>query len=267
MSAVVTPAQHGMDYSSPLRFGHSECPPAVLRPRLVPTLLLALPIPVFVWLGLWQLDRAGQKRDLAATLESRAGLPALSVDAPIVDPGPLRWRRIEATGRYLAERQVLIEGRREGGKTGFHAVTPLELADSKALLLVNRGWIPADARGEPTVAQVPQGEVQVFGEAEIPSPPALVLHGGDDAARSWGGRWPYLTVGLFAATVEGPVQPIVMLLHPKAPGGFLRHWTKPVPNEWMHLGYAAQWLGFALIALILYVRLGFERVPKGDRES
>jgi len=32
----------------------------------------------------------------------------------------------------------------------------------------------------------------------------------------------------------------------------------------MHLGYAGQWFGFALIALILYLRLSFERVAQRD---
>ena len=55
------------------------------------------------------------------------------------------------------------------------------------------------------------------------------------------------------------VQPVMMLLDPAAPGGFVRHWTRPVPNVWMHQGYAGQWFGFALIALVLYLRLSLER--------
>ncbi|MFZ0789695.1 MAG: SURF1 family protein [Chromatiaceae bacterium] len=231
----------------------------------MPTLLLALPIPLFVALGLWQLDRADQKRLLAETLAARAELPVLRIDALVTDADALRYRRIEATGRLVAEDQFLIEGRREGGKTGFHVITPLKLADSDALLLVNRGWIPADSKGEPTAAPVPEGVLTLAGEADIPSPPALVLHGGDDAAKAWGGRWPYLTLDLFAATAELPVQPVVMLLNPEDPNGFVRHWTRPVPNVWMHQGYAAQWFGFALIALVLYLRLSVERAP--GRES
>jgi surfeit locus 1 family protein len=237
------------------------------RFRWVPTLLLALPIPLFLVLGFWQLDRAEQKRELAHTLEARAELPPTRVDALVTDADALRYARIEATGSYLADRQVLIEGRREGGKTGFHVITPLRLAGSGALLLVNRGWIPGQPNGEPTAAPVPEGVLVLAGEAEVPSPPALVLDGGGDAAKAWGARWPYLTVELFAATVDGPVQPVVMLLSPKDPSGFVRHWTKPVPNPGMHLGYAGQWFGFALIALVLYLRLSFERVPGQEIEA
>lgn len=261
-AAKVIPAQHRQDYSSRMRFGD-----LIFRFRWVPTLLLAAPIPLFVALGFWQLDRADQKRVLAETLAARAELPPLRVEALVADPDGLRYRPIEAVGRYVAERQVLIEGRREAGKTGFHVITPLRLNGSGALLLVNRGWIPAQPNGEPTPAPVPEGEHVLSGDAEVPSPPALALDGGGDAAKAWGVHWPYLTVALFAATVDEPVQPVVMLLNPEDPNGFVRHWTRPVPNVAMHQGYAVQWFGFALIALVLYLRLSFERVPRRGLEA
>jgi surfeit locus 1 family protein len=252
-------AQHQENYSSTVGIRGW-----VFRFRWVPTLLLALPIPLFVALGLWQLDRADQKRELARTLSERALQAPYRIQGMVLDPEALRYGPIEAEGTYVADGQFVVEGRREGGKTGFHVITPLRLADSGALLLVNRGWIPADAAGEPTPAPVPVGPVAPKGEAEIPSAPALVLHGGRDAARAWGGRWPYLTLDLFEATVEDPVQPVIMLLDPGAPDGFVRHWTRPVPNVWMHQGYAGQWFGFALIALVLYLRLSLERASSPE---
>jgi len=254
-------AQHREDYSSTVGIGD-----LVFRFRWVPTLLLALPIPLFVALGLWQLDRADQKRELAEMLAERGQRPAYRIAGMVEDAESLRYRRIEAEGSFVAAGQLLIEGRREGGRTGFHVITPLRMADSEALLLVNRGWIPADPAGQPTRAPVPEGTLLLKGEAEIPSPPALVLHGGPDAAQGWGGRWPYLTLELFAATVDAPVQPVLMLLDPEDPGGFVRHWTRPVPNVWMHQGYAAQWFGFALIALVLYLRLSCERPDRQEPE-
>jgi surfeit locus 1 family protein len=250
-------AQHREDYSSTVGIGDW-----VFRFRWMPTLLLALPIPLFVALGLWQLDRADQKRDLAAALAERAAQPTYRIQGLVADGEGLRYRRIEATGIFDAEGQFLVEGRREGGKIGFHVITPMRMADSGAQLLVNRGWIPADPRGEPTPAPVPEGSLTLYGQAEVPSPPALALHRGEDAAKEWGGRWPYLTLELFAATVDDPVQPLVMLLDPESPAGFVRHWTRPVPNVWMHQGYAAQWFAFALIALVLYLRLSFERTSR-----
>lgn len=259
-AAEATPAQHKQDYSRPGRLGR-----LVFRFRWVPTLMLALPIPLFIALGIWQLDRADQKRALAEQLAAREAMAPVSVISPIADPEALRYRRIVAEGSYLPKGQFLIEGRRDGGTAGFHVVTPFRLTDSGDLLLVDRGWIPADRKGDPVAAPVPEGSRVLRGEADIPSPPALVLYGGTDVAKTWGKRWPYLTLDLYAATVDQPVAPVVMRLSPENPDGFVRRWTRPAPNVAMHQGYAAQWFGFALIAFVLYLRLSFERA--GQRES
>ena len=261
-AADVTPAQHKQDYSRPRRLGDRA-----FRFRWGLTLLLVLPIPLFIALGIWQLDRADQKRELARQLAVREALAPIAIKGEIGDAEALRYRQIEAEGTYLPDGQFLIEGRRDGGTMGFHVVTPLRLAGSGNLLLVDRGWIPADSRGDPTPAPVPEGSRILHGEADIPSPPALVLHGGSDAAKAWGKRWPYLTLDLYAATVDQPVAPVVMRLSPKDPDGFVRRWTNPVPNVAMHQGYAAQWFGFALIALVLYLRLSLERVPQRKSEE
>jgi surfeit locus 1 family protein len=228
------------------------------RFRWVPALLLALPIPLFVALGVWQLERADQKRALAATLEARAALPPAVLDREPVDAGALEYRQIEARGRLEEGEQILIENRRQGGRTGFHVITPLRIEGSETRVLVNRGFIPATPKGEPTPAPVPAGPVTVHGEGYVPSAPAVVLAGPEEAA-VWGERWPYLTVALFASRVAYPVQPLVILQDPADPHGFERSWTREPPKEGMHIGYAIQWFAFALIALVLWLRLSLVR--------
>ena len=44
-----------------------------------------------------------------------------------------------------------------------------------------------------------------------------------------------------------------------ADGGFVRSWPREFPKEGMHIGYAVQWFGFAVIALIIYLRFSLER--------
>lgn len=255
-AATFAPAQHTQDYSSPMTFGDLQ-----FRFRWIPTLLLALPVPIFVVLGIWQLDRAEQKAELAETLKSRAQQAPVSLQDLIgyADADAIRYRAAQARGSYDTQRQFYIEGRRQGSNSGFHVITPLRLTGSKALLLVNRGWVRAMPDGSPSEAPIPTEDLAIFGEAEVPSPPALVLHGDNDAALGWGDRWPYLTVDLFAATTDAAVQPVVLLLDPQDAHGFVRKWKHPMPSPAMHQGYAIQWFGFAVIALVLYLRLSFER--------
>jgi surfeit locus 1 family protein len=232
------------------------------RPRWTPTLLLTLPIPLFIALGFWQIDRAEQKREQARILGERAEMPARKISARIIDPESLRFRKLEARGVFEADGQILIENRRHGSRTGFHVITPLRVEGSHLWVLVNRGWIPAGADGRPAAAPVTEGVVTVCGEAHLPSPPALALHGGADAAKGWGRRWPYLTTELYAAAFGHPVQPVVILQDPSDAGGFLRSWPRELPKADMHIGYAVQWFAFALIALVLWLRLGIVRRPR-----
>ncbi len=256
---LVQPSQ---EYSTQMKFGDLE-----FRFRWVPTLMLALPIPLFITLGFWQLERADQKREQARVLAARAEMPALELNEPISEPEALRFRKLKARGLFESDGQILIENRRQGNRNGFHVITPLRIADSDMRVLVNRGWIPAVSGGNPGSAPVPEGEVTVTGGSHIPSPPALVLHGGTDAAKDWGARWPYLTVDLYAAAKGHRVQPVVILQDPGNPDGFLRSWPREKPKEGMHIGYAIQWFAFALIALVLWLRLSLVSGPETGIEA
>ena len=55
------------------------------------------------------------------------------------------------------------------------------------------------------------------------------------------------------------MQPVVILQDPADPNGFLRSWPKEMPKEGMHIGYAIQWFAFAVISLMLWLRLSLVR--------
>lgn len=224
------------------------------RPRILPTTAVGLALPLLLGLGLWQLDRSAEKETLAAELEQMRGLPPMELTA-ITASGPIpAHRRLFAEGTFEPEGQIFLENRRQGGRIGFHVLTPLRLAGSDLRLMVNRGWIPA-AGTEPSPAPVPDGKVRVEGIGQLPHPPAIALGNPAD----WGQRWPYFTVEDYAARTGLPLVPVLLLQAPDNPHGFQRDWPEERPNPIMHLGYAVQWFAFALIAVIIYLRLSFVR--------
>lgn len=250
----MTTACLAQDYSCPMGKGEG-----VFRPRLGPFLLLFLPACVCVGLGFWQLDRAQQKRELARELSERAAAAPLELGDTLVDAEALRYRRLMVRGEFERDGQIFIENRHHAGKVGFHVVTPLRIAGSERRVLVNRGWVAT------MEAEVPKEPVTVHGVADVPSAPALVLHGSDMAARDWGQRWPYLTLPLYAAVSSHPLQSVIVLQDPEDANGFARYWPREFPKEGMHIGYAVQWFAFALIAFALFIRLSWVRA--GDREG
>ncbi|CAK0779365.1 SURF1-like protein [Gammaproteobacteria bacterium] len=220
------------------------------RLGIAPILFLLLPACACVALGFWQLDRAAQKRQLAAELVSRAQAAPLEIGDNLIEPTVIHYRKVSVRGRFEETGQIFIENRRYNDKVGFYAITPLHIIDSERRILVNRGWVATME-----AAFVPTELVTVNGVAEVPSPPALVLHGGDDAAKAWGKRWPYLMLPLYRAVASYPLQSIIILQDPQNPHGFVRNWPHELPSDVTHIGYAIQWFSFAVIALVLFVRL------------
>ena len=231
------------------------------RIQPVPTIVMVLLAPLFIALGFWQLDRADQKRTLAHNLEQRRKLPALvlSQDLPAADQ--LEYRPILATGRLLDDKTVLIENRKYQGKTGFHVITPLQLKDSNHIVLVNRGWISREQATEP--AGIPQsaGDLTVRGIANIPQPPALDLSLPADSDETLP-HWPFLTLEHYSAWSGLQVLPFMILQAPEDASGFVRQWPEPQANVGMHIGYAIQWFAFALILLLIWLRLSLQKTSE-----
>ena len=66
-------------------------------PGLWPTIVTLLVLPLFIYLGVWQLDRAEQKRELHDEFESRQDADAIDLNSKqtlrdIFDE--LRWRKV-----------------------------------------------------------------------------------------------------------------------------------------------------------------------------
>ena len=101
-------------------------------------------------LGRWQLSRAAQKTALQAAMDERqsraplqgAELAQALQSASQEATAPLLHRRAELRGQWLPEATVFLENRQMYGRPGFFVFTPLQLADSPRVVLVQRGWAP-----------------------------------------------------------------------------------------------------------------------------
>jgi len=226
------------------------------RPQLIPTLVLVLLLPLFLLLAAWQIDRAGQKRALAALLTEREALSPLQLDADRVDPQRLLHRSLQAEGRFVAKKSIWIENRKYLGRTGFHLLTPLRVEATGRYLLVNRGWLPASMADTPQQALTPTENVRVTGQVVIPSAPVIEL--------AWQPpvnglqSWPFVTLERYLAWSGLPLYPFILQQQDADPR-FIRIWESLPTNDAMHIGYALQWSAFALIVLLLWLRLSVSR--------
>lgn len=207
-------------------------------------------------LGFWQLDRAGQKLAIEATVDERARLPPIEqlsalAASPEVAQGQYH-RRLHLSGHWSIAHTVYLDNRQMRGRTGFFVVTPLLLADGSALL-VQRGWLPRDFQDRSRVANVPSptGEVQVIGRI---APPPTRLY--EFAASESGRIRQNIDLDAFARETGLRLRPVSLLLA-ELPGsgddGLLRDWPAPSAGVDKNRGYAAQWFAMSALIVILYV--------------
>ena len=211
-------------------------------------MLVAVLLPAFISLGMWQWRKAETKVNLQHELDARSsGLPVAMPSEP-VDAESLRYRRVVLHGTFDAARQVLIDNRLHREQAGYHVITPLRLAGSNMHVLVNRGWLPAaaDHRILPE-AGVPSGNVELTGIAVIPEQRFFNLAA--QPITGWEPVWQNLDLARFRAVVSYPLQPLVIMLDPDAPGGYLREWPRPDERSERHRSYALQWFGFAVATI------------------
>lgn len=209
-----------------------------------------------VRLGFWQLDRLEQRRERNAAVRAAQALPPAALDsatfaAASADPQGYTWRPVEAVGTYHHAGDLLLRGRGRDGHPGVHLVSPLVLADGRAVM-VDRGWIPApDAATANARAFATTGPVRVHGVLRPMAAsgdrgmPAAGRAGGDstfrridlDVARE---RTPGVVLPLYVQQIPGSADPANLPL------------PEPLPelSEGNHLSYAVQWFSFATIAVV-----------------
>jgi cytochrome oxidase assembly protein ShyY1 len=139
------------------------------RQWVILTLIGLVLIPTMIELGFWQFHRhqhrVAQNTLIAKNLEAKP-VPVTGLTSPgHTVPRADYWRQVTATGTYDTSHEVVVRRRTSADdRVGFHVLTPLILADGRAVL-INRGWIPAaaDQRAFPSVPPAPKGTVTVTG--------------------------------------------------------------------------------------------------------
>jgi cytochrome oxidase assembly protein ShyY1 len=240
----------------------------LLTPRWIALLAVALVVTATcVRLGIWQLDRLEQRRELNDRIRSGLSAHPVPFDT-LASREP--YRAVVATGTYDTAHEIVWYGRALEGHPGHHVLTPLvvggDATDATATaILVDRGWVPADA-DEPPIerATPPAGEVSVSG--------FLIPTGdGEDVVldRDPSGQ-PLVVRRPDPATLETPYElwPLAMQLEEQSPaqvGDLPVVVPRPELDEGPHLSYAVQWFIFATIALVGFVVLA--RREARDRDD
>ena len=215
----------------------------------------------FVSLGNWQLGRAQEKRALLAMYAERAQAEPVPIAFGAEDPGSLRFRHVQAFGRYDLSRQMLLDNQVRDGRAGYLVLTPLRIPGRPEAVLVDRGWVPQGAtRQELPDLGFEVADERVVGTIYAPLAGGFRLGTLDAGAAGWPRIVQYMDFPAMAERLGYPLAPFVLRLDPDQPHGYRRDWAPIAFTPERHAAYAVQWFAMAAAVLILYFTLNLKRV-------
>ncbi len=232
------------------------------RMRWVPFLATMCVVAIGIALGQWQLQRAHDKEALERrqVAASRAAPQPLSALQGTSDE--LEFRRISVSGEFIRSWPLYLDNRPYKGQAGFHVLMPLQLAQSKQVVLVARGWLPRDLADRLHIVSyaTPTGPVEI--EGIIRTHAGRLLQLGQPAAPTPGAVVQNLEPADVAVASGLAVAPFIVEQTSSLDDGLVRDWPQPSAGIDTHYGYAFQWFGLAATAFLFFVVSGFRHGKK-----
>lgn len=221
-------------------------------------LMLCLMV-LFATLGIWQVERLGEKERLIAAVAERMNLPPAELPPTTqwatLDTDGWNYRPVQLTGTWLPARTVLVftSIASETGKysgPGYWVMTPLQLTEG-GTVFVNRGFVPQEsAEAFAAGGTIDAGLVSLVGMARVSEEVGSFTPQPDAGRRI---EWVRNTTRLaaMAGAVPSPVAPVYVDLPALGQGSLPQGGETVVEFPNNHLGYAITWFGFAILVPFL----------------
>lgn len=226
---------------------------------LLPLLLVVVMTIIMLKLGVWQLDRATQKKALLNSLESAVSQQTQVLYKVPKDFEMWQYRKIAISGEYIADKQFLLDNQFSGEandkRAGYNVLTPFTLQDGSTIL-VNRGWLPRKAsKADLPDITIPLDILSIKGIVRLPAK-GFSLGDISQADSTWPKLIQFIDIKQLSTISGLSLQPVIIMLLPDEKAGYERYWqtknnTKMGPA--VHYGYAFQW--FALTATLIILSL------------
>lgn len=244
------------------------------QPTLVGWLVTLICIPLFINFGLWQYGKA-QKQKVRQQAYEQTGKVSAKVfpESLTLSSKKVRekwqYKKVKVSGEYQVEDQVLLDNKVHQTRAGYHVMTPLKITGSNQSVLINRGWIPANAdHSNVPVVKTPEGLQTIVGQAWIPSERYFTLEDKSTAPLQKKSVWQYLDLNAYQKTVALSISPIVIKMDPASKaGGFVRQWQVSFKRIATHMSYAYQWFGFAAATLFIFIYMSVNIKNVADEEK
>ncbi|MDB4242615.1 SURF1 family protein [Gammaproteobacteria bacterium] len=202
---------------------------------------------VFVFLGVWQIERAAHKEALLQAFNSQQESPPTRLTSQSSD-----WSRVFVDGIFDSSRQILIDNQIYKGKVGYKIFTPFRF-DNNKIVLVDRGWI-AQGQSRSDLPQLNILEKKSRIIATVTSPEQGVLAGSELLTNEWPRVSQTKAVEVIASAFKEPILDIVLVLDPGSSQITEFIQIKPFAiTPVKHYGYAMQWFTMSIVLLGMFL--------------
>lgn len=246
------------------------------KPARFTSVFFFIVILILVILGNWQLKRADETLLLQQLIDERSLQAPVSLNMPFEEFSP--YQLVQATGHYRPKDSILLDDIVLLGKPGYYLITPFDILASRAVIMVNRGWLAQDkSHNELPTFKTPEGLITLEGHLAPPDPKPVLTGSVDQPISPTPPLWYYLDQHFFAEIYGYSVLPLVLNL--KVSGQTSTYHSNRIPESnsetplivgWpeykdksgMYIRYAVLWFIFALFAFIAYLGMSFKIITK-----
>lgn len=239
----------------------------LFTPTLIPTIAFLLLLPVLLRLGIWQLDRAEEKRQLIANLEAKSSEQSMSLEQALQLDNPDQTK-VMVAGQPVSDVHLVVDNQKHEGRLGYEVYglwqTEAEASDQlPPYVLVSRGWL---ARQD-FYQKVPN--IQKFSDNELSG--QLYFSKGANQVVAQNAQWQKFddawligqfdleTIAEKAGEMGYHTAPFVVRQQADPGSPFVRKWQLVASPPEKHIAYAVQWFGMALVLIILFIVLNLKR--------
>ncbi|ACV27744.1 SURF1 family protein [Kangiella koreensis] len=239
----------------------------LFAPSLIPTIAFLLLLPVLLRLGVWQLDRAQEKRELIASLEAKSSQQSISLEQALQLEKPDQTK-VMVAGQPVNDVHLVVDNQKHDGRLGYEVYGLWQTesgsqGNPEEYILVSRGWLPR----QDFYQKVPN--IPKFTDNKLSG--QLYFSKGSNQVVAQNAQWQKFddawligqfdleTIAEKAGEIGYYTAPFVVRQQADSSSPFVRQWELVASPPEKHIAYAVQWFGMALVLIILFIVLNLKR--------
>ena len=200
-------------------------------------------------LGVWQIDRGYNKKELENTFLERQSQPVKEIKYNTFLESDL-YRNVVLEGRYL-ENIFLLDNKIYNGKPGLKVFSPFETTNN-SLVLVSRGWVELENRSDLPIIKSSKNILKIQGVLR-PESKDFVLENEEMNNKNNPILVQTINLSELSNFLGKPLSPYILELSELSESAFIKTWQPINLSSFRHFGYAVQWFGLAIVLIVGYV--------------